>query len=72
MASSKVLAWATAVIAGLLAYYGLVLASTVSVKYVWLLAVSGAISLYSKGVCRIAHEKLLVLAAQFVGRLGWD
>ena len=61
MASSKVLAWATAVIAGLLAYYGLVLASTVSVKYVWLLAVSGAIGLYSKGVFgRIAHEKLLV------------
>ncbi|HHX02434.1 MAG TPA: hypothetical protein GX739_07200 [Firmicutes bacterium] len=60
MALSKALAWTTALIAGLLAYYGLVLAANLSAKYLWLLALAGAVGLVSKGFFdRIAHEKLL-------------
>ena len=60
VALSKALAWTTALIAGLLAYYGLVLAANLSAKYLWLLALAGAVGLVSKGFFdRIAHEKLL-------------
>ena len=57
MAASKLLAWTTALIAGVLAYFSLVLSANISIQYLWLLAAAAAFGLLSRSLfVRLEHE----------------
>jgi len=57
---SRTLAWAAALAAGVLAYYGLILGINVSTRYLWLLAAAAAVGLGSKLLFdRLAHQRLV-------------
>lgn len=71
MAASKLLAWTTALIAGVLAYFSLVLSANISIQYLWLLAAAAAFGLLSRSLfVRLEHEKLLARLGSLWGSKG--